>query len=455
MHENVGGKLLNCLTMLERLFGIFSRKQFSFIESSALNIRKDRISYAALTIIKKLKKSGWDAFIVGGAVRDLLLNVKPKDFDIVTNASPHEIRGLFRRSRIIGRRFRIVHVYIGNETIEVSTFRKENVSNLSDSYGRILRDNVFGSIEDDVKRRDLTINSLYYDPFSERILDYHNGISDLRKREIVVIGKVKERLIEDPLRIVRIIRIAAKLGLTIPTKLKNVMRGRGILLKNIPKARLSDDLLKLFVSGKSLQGFNYILELGLDKYVFPNLGFFPMEKKKDSSNLEKDGFIYSALKDLDEKVQNGETISISFIFAVFFWKKISRLKMSYVGQGFSDYMAMQRATSEVLQDINQNFYFQRKHIIGVRELCLLQDRFKKFLGKSPFSLVRHARFNCALKLLELRVKLNEVKIETVVWWDKFHTCPDSEKVQMVNVMRGKTGQRRSYRKRRKKKLAVT
>jgi len=441
--------------MLEKLFGIFSRKQFSSIESLTLNIRKDLISDPALAIIKKLKRAGWDAFIVGGAVRDLLLNVKPKDFDIVTNASPHDIKSLFRRSRIIGRRFRIVHVYIGNETIEVSTFRKRNVRNSSDSYGRILRDNAFGSIEDDVKRRDLTINSLYYDPVSERILDYHNGISDLRKREIVVIGNAKGRLIEDPLRIVRIIRIAAKLDLTIPAKLKNVMQGSGILLENIPKARLSDDLLKLFVSGKSLQGFKYIIELGLDKHVFPNLGLFPSEKKKDLANLKKDGFIYSALKTLDEKVKKNETISMSFIFAVLFWEKISKRKTSYVNQGFSDYMGMQRATSEILQDINQKFYFQRKHIAGVRELCLLQTRFNKFRGKSPFSLVRHARFLSALKLLELRVKLNEVKIEYVVWWDKFHKCPDNEKIQMVNVMRSNTGQRRPYKKYRKRKLSTT
>ena len=441
--------------MLEKLVGIFSKKQFSSIESSTLDLQKDLISYPALAIIRKLKRSGWEAFIVGGAVRDLLMNVKPKDFDIVTNASPHEIKNLFRRSRIIGRRFRIVHVYIGNETIEVSTFRKPNVSNSLDSYGRILRDNVFGSIEDDVKRRDLTINSLYYDPISERILDYHNGISDLKKREIVVIGKKKERLIEDPLRIVRIIRIAAKLNLTIPLKLKNVMRGAGILLENIPKARLSDDLLKLLVSGKSLQGFNYILELGLDRHIFPNLCLFSPEKKKGSTNLKKDGFIYSALKNLDVAVGNNETISISFIFAVLFWEKISKLKMSYVEQGVSDYISMQKATSEILQNINQTFYFQRKHITGVRELCLLQTRFNKFLGKSPFSLIRHARFRSALKLLELRVKLNEVKIETVVWWDKFHKCSDGEKKQMVNVMRGKTGQRTSSKKRRKKKLSPT
>ena len=441
--------------MLEKLFGIFSKKQFSSIESSTLDLQKDLISYPALEIIRKLKRSGWEAFIVGGAVRDLLMNLKPKDFDIVTNASPHEIKNLFRRSRIIGRRFRIVHVYIGNETIEVSTFRKPNVSNSSDSYGRILRDNVFGSIEDDVKRRDLTINSLYYDPISERILDYHNGISDLKKREIVVIGKKKERLIEDPLRIVRIIRIAAKLDLTIPLKLRNAMREAGILLENIPKARLSDDLLKLFVSGKSLQGINYILELGLDRYIFPNLCLFSPEKKKGPANLKKDGFIYSALKNLDASVANNETISISFIFAVLFWEKISKLKMDYVEQGFSDYLSMQMATSEILQDVNQNFYFQRKHIAGVRELCILQARFNKFLGKSPFSLIRHARFLSALKLMELRVKLDEVKIENVVWWDKFYRCPDNEKIQMVKVMRGKIGQRRSYNKRRKKKLSTT
>ena len=441
--------------MLEKFFGVFSKKQFSSIESSTLDLQKNLISYSALAIIRKLKKSGWDAFIVGGAVRDLLMKIKPKDFDIVTNASPHEIKSLFRRSRIIGRRFRIVHVYIGNETIEVSTFRKPNVSNSLDSYGRILRDNAFGSIEDDVKRRDLTINSLYYDPVSERILDYHNGISDLKRREIVVIGKTKERLIEDPLRIVRIIRIAAKLDLTIPLKLKNIMRRTGSLLENIPKARLSDDLLKLFVSGKSLQGFNYILELGLDEHIFPNLGLFPPEKKKGPANLEKDGFIYSALKNLDVTVCNNERISMSFIFAVLFWKKINRLKMSFVDQGVSDYISMQKATNEILQDINQNFYFQRKHITGVRELCLLQTRFDKFLGKSPFSLIRHARFRSALNLLELRVKLNEVKIETVVWWDKFHRCPDSEKIQMVNDMRGKTGQRKSYKKRRRKKLSTT
>ena len=185
------------------------------------------------------------------------------------------------------------------------------------------------------------------------------------------------------------------------------------------------------------------------------MAYFPKKKKRGPTNLKKDGFIYSALKNLDVAVGNNESISISFIFAVLFWEKISRLKTSYVEQGFSDYIGMQRATSEILQDINQNFYFQRKHITGVRELCLLQTRFDKFLGKSPFSLVRHARFRSALKLLELRIKLNEVKIESVVWWGKFQGCPDSEKIKMVNVMREKTGQRRSYRKRKKKKLSIT
>ena len=439
------------LIMLKKFFAIFNKREFLAIKSSTLNLTRKAISNPAMTVIKKLQKSGWDGFIVGGAVRDLLLNVKPKDFDIVTNARPAEVKELFNRARIIGRRFRIVHVYIGGETIEVSTFRKRNIANEYDRHGRLLRDNVFGNIEEDVERRDLTINSLYYDPIAEKVLDYHNGISDLNKREIVIIGNSRKRLIEDPIRIIRIIRLAAKLNLLIPNNLKKEMKKGGNLLQNVPKARLSDDLLKLFVSGRSLQGFNYILEMELQDFIFPNLGVCLMEKKKGSKTLTKNGFLYTALKNLDERVNRNKKISLSFIFTVLFWEKINERRTDFLNSEISEYVAMQKAVNEVFYDISQNFYFQRKHLAGVKELCMLQVRFSKFFGKSPFSLVKHLRFPSALKLFELRVKLNEVEMESVMWWKEFSSSPDNKKACMLSTMKNKAGIYKSGRRRKRKK----
>ena len=430
--------------MFKRLLRFLKKDDFSIEPAKPLGISRSNISKGALFIVDKLREQGWDAFIVGGAIRDLLLNKIPKDFDVVTNARPEQIKTVFKKAIVIGRRFRLVHVYHGREIFEVSTFRSntDQVKNF-DRTGRILRDNYFGTMMEDVNRRDLTINALYYDPVSDNIFDYHGGIEHLHKKTVKIIGNNRRRLIEDPIRIIRIIRLSSKLSLVIPNALKKEMEKQGYLLKNIPKSRLADDLIKMFLSGNSMGCYDLLIELNLYQHILPPIKTSAADKIKKGL---KNRFMSTALKELDKRLNNDQVISLTFLFSVLLWQNISEEVSEFKRIGSNSYRSMKLAIDSIFTKGKDDFWFHKKHTIGIKELYLLQIRFDKYTGKSPYTLIRHRRFNAAWRLLRLRVILGEVDIKTVNWWESFFHGHDALRKDMLEKVREENKQNRKPKK---------
>ena len=270
-------------------------------------IRRERLPAFALKTTDRLQEAGFKAFIVGGAVRDLLLDKHPKDFDVATDATPEDVHKVFRRSRIIGRRFRLVHVLFGDEVVEVSTFRG-NGEALTDDDGRIIRDNTWGSQEDDAKRRDFTVNALFYDPAREEIIDYHGGVADIEKRRLTMIGVPLQRYREDPVRMLRAVRLAAKLGLEIDAATRKPIRELAPLLQNVPASRLFDEMLKLLFSGHSWACLSQLRAEGLHH------GFFPLLDKM-MAQPGGEAFLHAALGNTDQRIQEDKPVSAGYVFA--------------------------------------------------------------------------------------------------------------------------------------------
>ena len=434
--------------MFKRLLRFLQKDDFSIVPAKPFGISRSNISNGALFIVDKLQEQGWEAFIVGGAIRDLLLNKNPKDFDVVTNARPEQIKKVFRKAIVIGRRFRLVHVYHGKEIIEVSTFRSNtDQSKNFDTTGRILRDNYFGTMIEDVSRRDLTINALYYNPFADNIFDYHGGIEHLRKKTVKIIGNSRKRLVEDPIRIIRIIRLSSKLSLVIPNSLKREMEKQGHLLKNIPKSRLADDLIKMFLSGNALRCYELLIELNLYQHILPPIKWPTEDKEK---KVLKNRFMSSALNELDMRLKSDQVISLTFLFSVLLWQNISTKVGEFQRKGLNSYVSMKLAIDSIFTKGKDDFWFHKKHMIGIKELYLLQVRFDKYAGKSPYTLIRHRRFNAAWRLLSLRVILGEVDKKTVNWWENFFHGHDSVRKEMLEKAKSENKQYRRPKKNSRK-----
>ena len=272
-------------------------------------VARERISPAAAKVCAVLREGGFAAYVVGGAVRDLLLGITPKDYDIATDARPEQVKPLFRRAIIIGRRFRLVHVMLGPETVEVSTFRSADAdTSEKDEHGRVLRDNVFGTQEEDARRRDFTVNALYYDPESEEMVDFHGGLADLKKRVLRVIGDPETRYREDPIRMLRAVRLAAKLGLTLDPATREPIREMAPLMERVPPARLFDEMLKLLLSGHASACLRQLREVGLHKGVLPLLDVILEQPLGER-------FVTLALAQTDERVLTGRPVSPAFLFA--------------------------------------------------------------------------------------------------------------------------------------------
>ena len=298
-------------------------------------VARNRISPCAIKITSGLQQAGYSAFVVGGAVRDLLLGLEPKDFDVVTNATPEEVRAVFRRSRIIGRRFRLVHVMCGAETVEVSTFRGNSFTNNNnetmthkhaDEHGRILRDNVFGSQEEDAKRRDFTVNALFYDPASEEIWDYLDGYDDIQTKQLRIIGTPLQRYREDPVRMLRAVRLAAKLDMQIDTATATPIGDLAPLLQNVPPSRLFDEILKLLLSGHAQICVADLRARGLYNGLLPMLDMVLTQSLGER-------FITLALKNTDERVRQEKTISPGFLFATLLWHEVLTAWNTYLASG--------------------------------------------------------------------------------------------------------------------------
>ncbi|MBX9298548.1 polynucleotide adenylyltransferase PcnB [Chromobacterium vaccinii] len=387
-------------------------------------VRRDQLSHAALRVTSRLQEAGFSAFVVGGAVRDLMLDVSPKDFDVATNATPEQVHHLFRRSRIIGRRFRIVHVMMGPETIEVTTFRGGSVDDTNET-GRIMADNSFGSQEEDAHRRDFTVNALFYDPSNETVIDYHNGVRDLHAKKLVMIGQPARRYQEDPVRMLRAVRLAAKLGFEIDDDTKKPIRSHAHLLKKEPPARLFDELLKLLMSGHAYACLKKLREEGLARGVFPLLDAVMDDKGGE------DAFLKLSLDSTDARLRADKPISVGFLLATLLWRQVAQGWQRRCEAGEKTLPALLDAISDVENEQDNDFAIPRRFSVTMREIWTLQARFDSRTGGRPYRFLEQPRFRAAYDFLALRSEAGEVPSALVEWWERFQRADGDECERLI------------------------
>ena len=371
------------------------------------------VSSNAIRVTHTLQEAGFKAFLVGGAVRDLLLGVKPKDFDIATNATPEQVKRLFRRAFIIGRRFQIVHVMFGQDLLEVTTFRgTSSESALKDEHGRVLRDNTFGEQHEDAIRRDFTINAMYYDPATQSVLDYHGGIADIRNKTLRIIGVPEARYREDPVRLLRVVRFAAKLGFNLDPATAAPIKVMAPLINNVPAPRVFDEMLKLLMSGQALACLQQLRKEGLHHGLLPLLDVVleqPLGEK----------FVRLALASTDARVQQGKPVSPGFLFASLLWHQVLEKWTAYQAAGESPIPALHLAADDVLNSQTEKLALQRKIASDMRDIWAMQPRFERRTGKSPYKLLEHLRLRAGYDFLLLRCASGEIDSELGQWWTAF------------------------------------
>ncbi len=385
-------------------------------------VGREAISHGARRVCEGLQSEGYQAYVVGGAVRDLLLGLKPKDFDVATDAYPEEVHKLFRRSRLIGRRFKLVHVMFGDETVEVSTFRARTAAE-TDEHGRVLRDNIYGTREDDAIRRDFTVNALYYDPASETLLDYHNGLRDLRRKSVRVIGDARARYREDPVRMLRAARFAAKLGFTLDERTRKPISEMAHLLENVPPSRVYEEMQKLLLSGHAATSLRQLRSEGLHRGLLPLLDVMfeqPMGER----------FVTLALEQTDSRVRSGKSVSPAFL----------------------SIPALYQAMDAVLDIQTDKLAIPRRFTAVMKEIWALQPRFEQRSGRRPFALMTHERFRAGFDFLVLRCASGEAPEELSRWWQKFQDAGEDERQSML--LAPQPDERRRRRRRRRRKAAA-
>lgn len=445
--------------MIRKFFQrIFTRNSSASSSASMLRtvsreehgITRQQISPAALKVTAALQQGGFSAFIVGGAIRDLLLGLEPKDFDVATNATPEQVRGLFRRSRIIGRRFRLVHVTYGTEIVEVSTFRANcpadgdtgmAAQNHADQFGRLLHDNIFGSQEEDVMRRDFTINALFYNPATEEILDYLDGYEDIKAKRLRIIGEPIQRYREDPVRMLRAVRLAAKLDIQLDELTATPIGDLAPLLQNVPAARLFDEMLKLLMSGHSLGCIVDLRMRGLHHGLLPMLDVILEQPLGER-------FITLALKNTDERVQQDKPVSPGFLFAALLWHEVLAVWNKRQAEGVKPIPALHMAMVEILELQRQQLAIPRRLDSFIYDIWSLQPRFVARAGRRPFRLLEHPRFRAAYDFLWLRCESGEIDQEVGQWWKIFQHTDAATREAML--LRETTPKRRKRSKRRRK-----
>lgn len=411
----------------------------------------------AVKVVQTLKDAGHEAYIVGGAVRDLLLGLRPKDFDVATNATPEQVKTLFRRAFIIGRRFRIVHVVYGrgreHEVIEVSTFRammdtaaaeqvagneKTSKSELAgkthvvDAEGRVLRDNVWGPQIEDAARRDFTVNALYYDPQAEIVVDYHGGIKDAKKKLLRMIGDPATRYREDPVRIIRVVRFAAKLGFEIEPKTRAPIKHMAGLLDNVPISRMFDEMVKLLQTGHALASVEELKKQGLHRGVFPVLDV-ALDEAHRHDGREK--FVQMAMADTDRRIAEGKSASPSFMLACMLWHDVLDRWTAFKHQGVPPFQALQQGIDAVFDARIGDISGRGKLAADMREIWQMQTRFERRTGSGPHSLVDQPRFRAGFDFLRLRADAGEIEPELAQWWEAFSTADAETRSQMLAKVR--------------------
>ncbi len=423
------------------------------IPASVHGIDPSLVDDRALSVVRTLQDAGYEAYVVGGAVRDLLLGLRPKDFDVATDATPEEVKALFRRAFIIGRRFRIVHVVYGrgreHEVIEVSTFRahldnraaeqvkgnertsKSELAGMKhavDSSGRVLRDNVWGPQDEDATRRDFTVNAMYYDPESQYLVDYHGGMQDSNKKVLRMIGDPVARYREDPVRIIRAVRFAAKLsqlGFKLETKTAKPLAAMLGLLADVPQSRVVDEMLKLLQTGHALASIEQLQKLGLQKGIYPLLDV--VVERADSP------FVKAALVDTDRRVGEGKPVAPSFLLACVLWADVKLGWDQRLANRVPPFPALQESIDEVFEARIGDVSGRGKLAADMREIWMMQPRFDKRIGSTAFSLVEQARFRAGFDFLRLRAEVAEVELALADWWQEFSMADDAAREDLIQL----------------------
>ncbi|MDH4108260.1 MAG: polynucleotide adenylyltransferase PcnB [Gammaproteobacteria bacterium] len=416
------------------------------------NISRDDISKNALKVLYRLHNAGYQAFLVGGCVRDELLELHPKDFDVATNAHPEEIKALFGNCRLIGRRFRLAHVRFGQEVIEVATFRasvgeeEDHADAVQDTHGRILRDNVYGTIEEDVWRRDFTCNALYYNIADFSVWDYVGGVEHIRQRRLVLIGDPERRLREDPVRMLRAVRFAAKLDFTVDPAVEQAMHDCVGRLASVPPARLFDEFLKMFQGGHAERTFELLWHYRLFDQLFP-------ETARELDRSESFGrFVKSALVNTDRRVAEGKSVTPMFLLGVFFWEPV-RIRASKMldDEGGSETHALAVAAFD-LSGAQQRILSIPKRFTGpMREMLALQPRFEVMRGRRGLGLLEHRRFRAAYDFLMLRAEAGDADEQTAKFWTdvQLQSAEEREKSFEISGPGRKSSKKRKPRRRRR------
>ncbi|VTU26990.1 Poly(A) polymerase I precursor [Variovorax sp. SRS16] len=440
------------------------------VAASVHGIDPSLVDERARNVVTTLQDAGYEAYVVGGAVRDLLLGLRPKDFDVATNATPEQVKSLFRRAFIIGRRFRIVHVVYGrgreHEVIEVSTFRaymesvgaeqvagnertsKSELAGMKhavDASGRVLRDNVWGPQEEDAARRDFTVNAMYYDPASQVVVDYHNGIKDANKLTLRMIGDPITRYREDPVRIIRAIRFSAKLaalGFKLEPKTAAPLVESSRLLADVPQSRLFDEMLKLLQTGHSIATVAQLRKLGLATGIYPLLDV--VVERADQP------FVKAALLDTDRRVGEGKPVAPSFLLACVLWADVrdgwaQRIEGRNGQRSQPAFPALQDAIDDVFNSRIGDVSGRGKLAADMREIWMMQPRFDKRSGATPYSLVEQARFRAAFDFMRLRADVGEIGEAIAEWWQEFSTADDVRRQDLMEQVRDEQHKRTRQR----------
>ena len=436
------------------------------IPRTAHSISRADISASAIKVLETLLAAGFESYLVGGGVRDLLLGLHPKDFDVATAAEPEEVRDLFRRAqsgrrgerlpscRIIGRRFRLAHVRFGRDIVEVATFRaghdrgEENVDHQTSVNGRIVRDNVFGSLEEDAWRRDFSVNCLYYDIRDDSVLDFVGGFADLEARSLRLIGDPEMRYREDPVRILRAIRFAAKLGFDIEDSSNTPIIDLAPLLGDIPSARLFDETLKLFMTGSAKSVFELLDHYATFEELFP-------ETARYVSGENSRRFVVQALANTDKRLAEDKPVTPGFLLAAFLWPPLRQICSEYQVQGMSQPQAMEVAASEVIRLQCERISFPRRFSLMAKEIWTLQPQLEQHRVRRVKQLLERQRFRAAYDFLALRFEAGESALkERVNYWTNVQQSSDHKQSNKPEKSgNDRSGQRLSRRGRRSRRSA--
>lgn len=406
-----------------------------YIPFASHGISNSQISSGCLSTISKLQRSGYTAYLVGGAVRDLLLGREPKDFDVATSATPEQVKRVFRRCRLIGRRFRLAHVYAGMETIEVATFRGSGDSDIHSEHehlmdnGRILRDNVFGSEHEDAIRRDFTANALFYDPEKQQVIDHVGGFADLKERQLRLIGDAETRYREDPVRMLRAVRFAGSRSLRLVDKTRELIPELAHLLSQVPPARLFDEVCKLMLSGSSYKVTRNLVKYGLFAELFPEI-----EASMDEHGmLHAPPMLIQALHNTDQRVSEQLPVTPGFLFAVLLWQPLQQRIDELLDEDLNPTQAMIQASEELLFIQQRQVALPRRFAAMSREIWMMQHRFRHMRGKRALRLLAENRFRAAYDFLLLRADHEPEQREYADWWQHLQTLKPERQLEKMGL----------------------